>query len=93
MTTLPNIGWDVAWTIAIGLVIGVVARLLTASGRREPNRGVTGNAIVGIVGALLATFGGYAVGLYRVGQAGSFIGAMIGAIVLSVVYHYMRTDT
>ena len=38
--------------------------------------------LIGIVGSVIATYGGQALGLYRVGQPAGFIGSVLGAIVL-----------
>ena len=47
-------------------------------------------ALLGIVGALVATFLGQAMGIYAAGQSAGFIGAVIGAIVVLFVYHMIR---
>ena len=40
---------------------------------------------MGIVGAVLATYGGQALGLYQVGQPAGFFGSVVGAVVLLVL--------
>jgi uncharacterized membrane protein YeaQ/YmgE (transglycosylase-associated protein family) len=42
---------------------------------------------LGIAGALLATYIGQAIGLYRPGQGAGFIGASIGALVILFVWN------
>lgn len=42
--------------------------------------------LLGIGGSIAATYGGQALGIYEAGQAAGFIGAVIGAIVLLVIY-------
>jgi uncharacterized membrane protein YeaQ/YmgE (transglycosylase-associated protein family) len=42
--------------------------------------------LLGIGGALLATYGGQAVGIYQAGEAAGFIGAVVGAIILLIIY-------
>ena len=72
------------WTILIGFVAGIVAKLLT------PGAGPGGfflTAALGIGGSLAATYLGQFTGLYTVGQSGGFIGAVIGAMVLLLAYH------
>ncbi len=72
------------WTILIGFVAGLIARALT------PGAGPSGfwlTAILGIAGALVATFIGQAVGWYSEGQPAGFIASVIGAIVILVIYH------
>jgi uncharacterized membrane protein YeaQ/YmgE (transglycosylase-associated protein family) len=48
-------------------------------------------AILGIGGSVLATFFGQTIGLYQTGSTTGFIGAVIGAIVLLVIYGALRS--
>lgn len=70
-------------TIIIGLLVGVVAKLLMPG--RDPG-GFIITILLGIVGAVIATFVGRALGLYGPGEMAGFIGAVIGAILLLVIY-------
>lgn len=70
-------------TIFIGLLVGLVARFL------KPGNDAMGwimTILLGIGGSLLATYGGQALGLYEADEAAGFIGAVIGAIILLVLY-------
>ncbi|AOY96035.1 hypothetical protein BKK79_30785 [Cupriavidus sp. USMAA2-4] len=72
------------WTILIGFIAGLVARAIT------PGRGPSGfflTAALGIGGALAATFIGQALRWYRPGQSAGFLGAVVGAVLLLVLYH------
>lgn len=74
-------------TILIGLIIGLVARLL------HPGRdglGLIMTALLGIGGSMLATFGGQFLGIYRVGQPAGFIGAVVGAVVILFVVSRLK---
>ena len=71
-------------TIVIGLIVGAVAKLLTPG--RDPS-GFLITIALGIGGALLATYGGQALGLYNAGEPAGFIGSVIGAIILLAIYH------
>ena len=71
------------WTIIIGFVIGVLAKFLHPG---RDNMGFIMTTLIGIGGSLLATFIGQALGLYAAGQPAGFIGAVIGAIILLVIY-------
>ncbi len=77
----------IIWTILIGFVVGIVAKMLTPG--RDP-AGFLITVAIGIAGSLIATFGGQALGLYSAGQAAGFIGSVIGAIILLVVYNLIR---
>ena len=68
----------IIWIIVIGFVAGIIARLLSP-GPNKPS-GFILTALLGIVGAFLATFIGQTVGWYRADQGAGFIGATVGAI-------------
>ncbi len=68
--------------LLIGLVVGLIARFLTPG----PNpRGIIVTIVIGIVGAVIATYGGQALGLYQVGEPAGFFGSVLGAVVLLVL--------
>ena len=71
-------GW-----ILIGLLAGGVAKLIMPG--RDPG-GCLVTILLGIGGALLAGFIGNALGWYGTGEAGGFIAATLGAIVILFVY-------
>ena len=77
----------IIWAIIIGFIVGLVAKFLMPG--RDPG-GFIVTTLLGIVGALVATFLGQAMGIYAAGQAAGFIGAVIGAIVVLLVYHMIR---
>ena len=68
------------WTIIIGFVAGVIAKLIMP-GSNEPS-GFIMTTILGIVGAFVATYIGQALGWYTAGDGAGLIGAVIGAIVV-----------
>ncbi|NQW54669.1 MAG: GlsB/YeaQ/YmgE family stress response membrane protein [Rhodospirillales bacterium] len=69
-------------TLLIGLVVGLIARFVTPG----PNpRGIIVTIVIGIVGAVIATYGGQALGLYQVGEPAGFFGSVLGAVVLLVL--------
>ena len=73
------------WLILIGFIAGVIARFIMP-GPNNP-KGFLLTAVLGIAGALLATFIGDAAGFYRPGQGAGLIGATIGAIVILFIWH------
>ena len=77
------------WTIVIGFVVGLVAKMLTPG--RDP-AGFFITAALGIAGALVATFIGRAMGLYSPGEPAGFIGSVVGAIIVLVIYHLVRRN-
>jgi len=72
------------WTILIGFVAGLIAKVIAPGGGPS---GFWLTAILGIAGALAATFVGQMVGLYPEGHPAGFIASVIGAIILLVIYH------
>ncbi len=74
----------IIWTIIIGFLAGVVAKFLMP-GRNEPS-GFILTTILGIIGAVVATYLGQAIGWYRADEGAGFIGAIVGAIVVLFIY-------
>ncbi|MCC6888188.1 MAG: GlsB/YeaQ/YmgE family stress response membrane protein [Hyphomicrobiales bacterium] len=75
---------SIIWTIIIGFLAGVIAKFLHP-GPNEPS-GFILTTILGIVGALVATWIGQALGLYRPGETAGLIGAVVGAIIVLVIW-------
>jgi len=78
---------SILWTILIGFVVGLIARALKPG---DDKLGLILTTLVGIGGALLATYAGQALGWYRAGQNAGFLGALIGAIVLLAIVGALR---
>ena len=74
----------ILWTIIIGFVAGVIAKFIMP-GDNEPT-GFILTAILGIVGAFVETFLGEALGWYQPGEGAGLIGAVVGAVVVLLVY-------
>lgn len=76
---------SILWTIIIGFIVGVIAKFIMPGDRYEP-QGFILTTILGIVGAFVATYLGQAVGWYKAGESAGFIGGVVGAVILLVVY-------
>jgi uncharacterized membrane protein YeaQ/YmgE (transglycosylase-associated protein family) len=74
----------IIWTIIIGFIAGVIAKLVTP-GRNEPS-GFILTTILGIVGAFLATWLGQALGWYGPGEGAGLIGAIVGAVIVLLIW-------
>ena len=74
----------ILWTIIIGFVAGIIAKLIMP-GDNEPS-GFILTTILGIVGAFVATFLGQALGWYGPGEGAGLLGAVVGAIIVLLVY-------
>ncbi len=75
------IGW-----IFFGLIVGLVAKLLMPG--RDPG-GFVVTALIGIAGGVLGGWIGRAVGMYRPDDPVGFVMAVIGAIILLIVYRLL----
>lgn len=75
---------EILWTIIIGFIAGVIAKLITP-GKNEP-RGFILTTLLGIAGAFVATYLGQAIGWYGPNEGARFIGAIVGAIILLAVW-------
>ncbi len=77
---------SIIWTIVIGFIAGVIAKFLHP-GPNEP-RGFILTTLLGIAGAFVATYLGQALGLYRAGESAGLIGAVIGAIIVLLIWGF-----
>jgi uncharacterized membrane protein YeaQ/YmgE (transglycosylase-associated protein family) len=73
----------IIWTIIIGFVAGVIAKLITPGSNEPPGFILT--TILGIVGAF-ATWLGQALGWYAPGEGAGLIGAVVGAIIVLLIW-------
>jgi len=81
----------IIWTIIIGFVAGLIAKFLHP-GPNEPS-GFILTTILGIIGAFVATYLGQAVGWYRAGEGAGLIGAVVGAIIILVIWSLVSRKT
>ncbi len=75
------------YILLIGFVVGVLARFLKPG---RDSMGIIMTILLGIAGAMLASWVGQALGWYAPGQAAGFIGALLGAIAILVVVSLFR---
>jgi len=71
------------WMIVVGLIVGVLAKLIMPG--RDPG-GVIVTILLGIAGSVVAGWLGRAVGWYSEGQPAGFIASILGAIVILAIY-------
>ncbi|MGZ9021583.1 MAG: GlsB/YeaQ/YmgE family stress response membrane protein [Rhodoplanes sp.] len=74
----------ILWTIIIGFVAGVIAKLVTP-GSNEPS-GFILTTILGIVGAFVASWLGQALGWYAPGEGAGLVGAVVGAVIVLLIW-------
>ena len=77
------------WTVFIGFIAGVIAKFVTPGSEYEP-KGFIITTVLGVAGALLATYLGQAIGWYRAGEKVGFIGATVGAVLILLVWGFIQ---
>ena len=85
----------IIWMIILGLVVGLVARLIVPG--KQP-LGVIATALLGIVGAYVGgTLGSVVFAPHQFTITPpikhSFLGALVGAVILLLIYQLVRTRT
>ena len=78
---------SIIWTVIIGFVAGVIAKLITP-GKNEPS-GFILTTILGILGAVVATYLGQAMGWYHEGEGAGLIGAIVGAVIVLLIWGFV----
>ena len=76
------------WTILIGLLVGVLARWIKPG---EQAIGWIMTELIGIGGAVVATFVGQQLGWYAPGGRAGFLASVGGAVILLFVYEVAVT--
>ncbi|MCK1518389.1 GlsB/YeaQ/YmgE family stress response membrane protein [Bradyrhizobium sp. 190] len=75
---------SIIWTIIVGFIAGVIAKLIMP-GDNEPS-GFILTTILGIVGAFVATYLGHSLGWYGPSEGAGFVGANVGSVLVLLVY-------
>ena len=81
---------SVIWTIVIGFVVGLLARFVMPG---DDKMGFIMTTVLGVVGALAATYCGQFLGWYVAGEGAGFIASLVGALVLLFIYNMVRKKT
>ncbi|RUT34908.1 GlsB/YeaQ/YmgE family stress response membrane protein [Arsenicitalea aurantiaca] len=74
-------------SIIIGFFAGLIAKFLTP-GDNKPS-GFILTTVLGIIGAVLATVLGQAIGWYGPNDGAGFIGAIVGAIIILLIWRQL----
>jgi uncharacterized membrane protein YeaQ/YmgE (transglycosylase-associated protein family) len=77
----------IIWTIVLGLVIGVLAKLLHPG---KEDMGFIMTIVLGVAGSFLAGVIGQFFGWYQAGEGAGFIASVVVAILLLVIYGMVR---
>ena len=76
--------------IVIGFIAGLIARAIHPG---DDKAGFIVTTALGIVGSLVATYGGQLLGLYPKGASAGFIASVVGAIVVLFIYNMIAKRT
>jgi uncharacterized membrane protein YeaQ/YmgE (transglycosylase-associated protein family) len=76
---------SIVWIIIIGLVAGIIARMVSPGPNNPTGFILTG--LLGIAGAFVSTFIGQAVGWYRPDQGAGLLGATVGAVLVLFIWN------
>ena len=78
------------WTIVMGFVIGLIAKVLHPG---KGNMGIMMTIFLGIAGSFLAGVIGQSIGWYKIGEGAGFIASVIVAIILLVIYGRIKAKS
>jgi len=73
--------------LIIGLIVGAIAKLLMPG--KDPG-GIWITMALGVAGSLIATYLGRVLGWYATGQSAGFGMSIFGAMLLLLVYRFIR---
>lgn len=78
---------EILWTALVGFVAGLVARAIHPG---KDDLGIIMTVVLGVAGSFLASYLGQAIGWYKAGQGAGFIGAVVGAVLLLLIYGFIK---
>lgn len=81
---------SIIWTIVIGFIAGLIAKLITP-GDNKPS-GFILTTVLGIVGAFVASWLGQQIGWYEQGEGAGLIGAVVGAVIVLLIWGYFQSS-
>ena len=75
-------------TIIVGFIVGLIARAVKPG---NDKLGLIMTTVLGIAGSFLASYAGAAMGWYAPGAPAGWIASIVGAIVLLVIYGFVKS--
>jgi uncharacterized membrane protein YeaQ/YmgE (transglycosylase-associated protein family) len=79
----------ILYIIIVGLIVGAIAKLLMPG--KDPGGWII-TILLGIAGAFVGTYIGQALNLYSVGEPAGFVGSVIGAMILLLIYRLLTKN-
>lgn len=77
-------------TIIVGFIVGLIARAVKPG---DDKLGLIMTTVLGVAGSFLASYAGAAMGWYAPGAPAGWIASIVGAIVLLVIYGFVKSKT
>ena len=77
--------WALIVAIVVGFIAGLIARAIHPGDDRA---GFIVTTLLGIVGSLVATYGGRFLGFYAENSSAGFIASILGAVVILYIYNF-----
>ena len=74
----------IIWAIIIGFFAGLIAKWITPGGHKPSGFILT--TVLGVVGSVLATWLGQAVGWYGPDDGAGFIASIVGAVIILLAW-------
>ena len=81
---------EILLTLVVGLIVGAIARFAMPG---DQPMGWIATTLLGIAGAFVGGLGGQALGLYKIGEPVGWIGAVVGAVILLLIYRMFKRAT
>lgn len=78
----------ILWTIIVGFIVGVIAKFVMPG---RDGGGIVMTTILGVVGAVVGTYLGSALGLYRVGESAGLIASVLGAMLVLFLFRMVKS--
>lgn len=78
---------DIVWTIVIGFFAGLIAKWIMPG---KEKMGFIMTILLGVIGSVVATYLGKLLHIYEPGETAGFIGAVVGSIILLLIYGLIK---
>ncbi len=78
---------SILWAVIVGFIVGALARFIMPG---KDSAGFMVTTLLGIAGALVASFLGRSLGWYQDGESAGFIAALVGAVLLLAVFRMVK---
>ncbi len=71
------------WTLLVGFFAGLIGKAVIPG--KKPS-GCIVTSLLGVLGSVVATYLGQYLGIYEAGEPAGFLGAVVGVIIVLLIY-------